>query len=227
MREPPHAGKKIPARSDRYTISLDLEETPEWPFLCNTAREVDARFGLGSKVVGKPHITLYGPFTLKAGVPLEQVRAVIAALAKDHKSLEFTLSGWTRLKSRGLSEVIAHKVIASPGFADFYCAIPRELQDLAISHKWQDQHPDPTYLHISVILGLYYHELVENIWQSLVDERGVAPLLLTANASRVTLKGTFRAWVFDLSRQNWLPRDALPGSRRKKRECGDGDNNEG
>jgi hypothetical protein len=85
--------KRITARSDRYTISLDLEETPEWSLLCNTAREVDLRFGLGSRVVRKPHITLYGPFTLKAGGTLEKVRAAIPALARDHTSLEFTLSG--------------------------------------------------------------------------------------------------------------------------------------
>jgi hypothetical protein len=221
MHEPFRASKKIPARSDRYTISLDLRETPEWSLLCTTARDIGIRFGLGSKVVGRPHITLYGPFTLKAGVTLEQVRAAITALARDHKSLEFTLSGWMRLKSRGLSEVIGHKVIASPEFADFYCAIPSRLQGLAVSHKWQDHHPDPSYLHISVILGLYYHEMVEDIWQSLVDEEAVAPLILTANASRVTLKGTFRTMVFDLSRQKWLPRDAYPGSR-KNQDCGDG-----
>jgi hypothetical protein len=203
MRKPIPARKGVPARSDRYTLSLDLEETPEWPLLCASAREVAARFGLGSKVVGKPHITLYGPFTLEAGVSLEQLRAAVATLAKTHKSLEFTLSGWTRLKSRGLSEVIAHNVIASPGFADFYCAISRVLQGMVVSHKWQDKHPDPSYLHISVILGLYYHEMVENIWESLVHEEAVAPLLLTVNASRVTLKGTFRNWIFDLSRQKW------------------------
>jgi len=217
------AGKMIPARNDRYTISLDLLETPEWPLLCNAAREVDRMFGLGSKVVGKPHITLYGPFTLNAGGTLEQVRAAIATLAKDHKSLEFALSGWMRLKSRGLSEVIGHKVIASPEFADFYCSIPPVLQALAVSHKWQDQHPDPSYLHISVILGLYYHEMVENIWRSLVDEEAVAPLLLTANASRVTLKGTFRTMVFDLSRQKWLSRDPLPGLQ-KIQDCTDRNN---
>ena len=225
MHDPSRASKKIPARSDRYTLSLDLKETPEWPLLCNVAREVGIRFGLGSKVVGKPHITLYGPFTLNAGVTLEQVRAVIAALARDHKSLEFSLSGWMRLKSRGLSEVIGHKVIASPEFADLYCAIPTRLQGLTVSHKWQDQHPDPSYLHISVILGLYYHEMVENIWRSLVDEEAVAPLSLTANASMMTLKGTFRALVFDLSRQKWLPRDAFPGSR-KNQDCRDRNKNE-
>jgi hypothetical protein len=217
--------KKITARSDRYTISLDLEETPEWSLLCDTARKVDLRFGLGSRVVKKPHITLYGPFTLKAGVTLEQVRAAIPALARDHTSLEFTLSGWMRLKSRGLSEVIGHRVVASPDFADFYCAIPKKLQGLTVSHKWQDQHPDPSYLHISVILGLYYHGMVENIWRSLVDEEAVAPLHLTANASRVTLKGTFRTMVFDLSRQKWLPRNSLPGSW-KNQDCRDRYKNE-
>jgi len=224
MRDPSHAGKKISAASDRYTISLDLLETPEWILLCNTAREVDRRFGLGSRVVGKPHITLFGPFTLNAGGTLEQVREAIATLAKDHKSLEFTLSGWMRLKSRGLSEVVGHKVIASPEFADFYCSIPPLLQGLAVSHKWQDQHPDPSYLHISVILGLYYHEMVENIWRTLVEEEAVAPLLLTANASRVTLKGTFRTMVFDLSIQKWLTRDPLPGSRMN-RDCRDRNKN--
>ena len=221
MRKPGHAGKRIPGWSDRYTISLDLEETPEWPLLRSTAREVGARFSLGSKVVVMPHITLYGPFTLKAGVSLQKVRGIIAALAEGHDSLGFTLSGWTRLKSRGLSEVIGHKVIPSPGFTDFYCAIPRELQGLTVSHKWQDNHPDPSYLHISVILGLYYHEMVENIWQSLVREDTVAPLVLSMKASRVTLKGTFRAWVFDMARQKWSSHGISPVSRQKDPEHGD------
>jgi hypothetical protein len=207
MRKPGPTGTTIPAGSDRYTLSLALEETTEWPRLRITAREVGARFSLGSKVVTKPHITLYGPFMLRAGVSLPQVRGVVAALAKGHDSLEFSLAGWTRLKSRGLSEVIGHNVIPSPGFADFYCAIPRELQGLTISHKWQDHHPDPSYLHISVILGLYYHDMVETLWQSLVREDAVPPLLLTMNASRVTLKGTFRAWLFDLALQKWRSRD--------------------
>jgi hypothetical protein len=223
MSRPVHQKRHPPG--DRYTLSLDLAETPEWPLLCNIAREVGIRFGLGSKVVGRPHITLYGPFTLNAGVPLEQVRAAIAALARDHKSLEFSLSGWMRLKSRGLSEVIGHKVIPSPEFADFYRSIPTRLQGLTVSHKWQDHHPDPSSLHISVILGLYYHEMVENIWRSLVDEEAVAPLALTMNASMMTLKGTFRTMVFDLSRQKWLTRETFPGSR-KNQDCRDRNKNE-
>ncbi|MBP1929275.1 hypothetical protein J2741_001822 [Methanolinea mesophila] len=224
MRNAGRAGRKTNPAGDRYTVSLDLRETPWWPQLCTTAREVGIRFGLGSKVVGTPHITLYGPFTLRAGVSPGRVRAGIAAAAKGHDSLEFAISGWKRLKSRGLSEVIAHDVIASPGFADFYCAIVRELSGLTVTHKWQDRHPDPGYLHISVILGLYYQARVEDIWQALIGDAGIAPLVLTANASNVSLKGTFRTWIFDLSRQRWLHRysgetlSVTPGKCEEK--CG-------
>jgi len=189
---------------ERFTISIVLDHGEAEGLVRETARKVVRKYLVENCAVEYPHITLFGLISLKKGCGTRDIASVIGDLGQKYDYIPYSLHGWKRLRSRGLGEVFAHKVVASPELSEFYYNLATKLSSIGNAVKWQDRHPDTRYLHVSVLLRLYYGRPSDALWESLIKDDEIAPLDLSLDALRITLRGNDHLQAFDLPRKIWL-----------------------
>jgi calcineurin-like phosphoesterase family protein len=94
------------------------------------------------------HITLYGPFFLKNEQNADTICSAIESACRGKPGFILRLSGWVLMRGRkGLA--IAHDVIPSPGFREFYDRLWHSLSPVTRSLSWIDQDPLQRRFHIT------------------------------------------------------------------------------
>ena len=96
-----------------------------------------------------PHVTLYGPFTLRTGVNPREILSLIGNIAKDHTPVAFTIDGWE--KREGMhGSVIAFTVYPSDDFRILTTDISRALHPVVESLNAWDGTPELKWFHSTI-----------------------------------------------------------------------------
>jgi calcineurin-like phosphoesterase family protein len=96
-----------------------------------------------------PHLTLFGPFTIKDEVSVQDLLRAVESAAKPFGAIPFLIDGYDT--NQGLNgAVIAYKVIPTPPLADLIEAVVISVGKLADSLNTWDQDPDQKWFHVTI-----------------------------------------------------------------------------
>jgi calcineurin-like phosphoesterase family protein len=130
-----------------FLIEIRLGRT-KWRIKQTTARIVK-NFRIEEFAEKHPHITLFGPFTVKEGVSVRDLLNAVESAAKDFGAIPFLIHGYDA--NQGLNgAVIAYKVIPTLLLADLTGTVARSVGDLADSLNRWDQDPGQKWFHVTI-----------------------------------------------------------------------------
>jgi len=176
-------------------IYLLMIQVLEWR-VKDTDSSLASRFGLRGDQRSRPHITLYGGFSLIQGIGPEQIRKIVAKSVNGDCTLQCSLDGWIKMKGRK-GRVIAHRVDLSPGFSAFYDALTKSLLPVTRSSLWIDREPGSRIFHIT--LGLNLQEgIAAEMWEQLCKEATAGGSSHEDRCDEVPLRTAQRAAFIDL-----------------------------
>jgi len=147
-----------------YLLMVEVRERQ----VCDADRDLANRFGIREDQRSRPHITLYGGFSLFRGTDPDTIREIVSKSIDSFCSLRCSLNGWIRMKGRK-GGVIAHQVDLSPGFSAFYDMLTTSLLPVTNSSLWIDREPGSRIFHITVGLNLKEQETTR-IWEDLCKD---------------------------------------------------------
>jgi len=105
--------------------------------------------GIQEFVEKHPHITLFGPFTIKNGIVIQDVKNAVEDAARPFGSIPFLIHGYDI--NQGLNgAVIAYRVIPSHQLADLTEAIAKSVGRLAETFNTWDADPDQKWFHVTI-----------------------------------------------------------------------------
>jgi calcineurin-like phosphoesterase family protein len=114
-----------------------------------TTAEIVRLFHIEEFAEPHPHVTLFGPFTLKDGIPVQLLLQAVEDAALPFCSIPFLIHGYEM--NQGLNgAVIAYRVIPSPLLADLTEAIGASVGSLADTFNTWDRFPDQKWFHVTV-----------------------------------------------------------------------------
>lgn len=207
-------------------------------------REVQHRFRLGSECHRVPHMTLFGPFSLKPGHGARDVLDAVEMSAGSIPELPFVIDGWDT-KTTPNGRVIGFRVLPSAELQTFRRDLSDELCPIAVtSNTWDCGHKDG-WFHITLAYHLRNERKYRSVW-NYVNGQGhaqdgsfssflsrllllflgrsrstggeVRPLYLPASALRISiLKGDRILREYDLVRKRWLDREESLSGREYSR----------
>ena len=131
-------------------------------------RDLAIRFGIREDQRSRPHITLYGGFSLVGSIDQVRIREIVAESIDSSCTLRCSLDGWVRMKGRK-GGVIAHQIDPSPGFSSFYDMLTKSLLPATRSSLRIDREPGSRIFHITVGLNLK-EEVATGIWEQLCKD---------------------------------------------------------
>ena len=106
-------------------------------------------FGIQEFVEKHPHITLFGPCTIKNGVSVQDLKKAIEDAARPFGSIPFLIHGYDM--NHGLNgSVIAYRVIPTHQLADLTGAIATSVGRLAETFNAWDADPDQKWFHVTI-----------------------------------------------------------------------------
>jgi calcineurin-like phosphoesterase family protein len=130
-----------------FLIEIRLGRT-KWRIKQTTAR-ITKTFRIEEFAEKHPHITLFGPFTVKEGVSVRDLLNAVESAAKDFGAIPFLIHGYDA--NQGLNgAVIAYKVIPTLLLADLTGTVARSVGDLADSLNRWDQDPGQKWFHVTI-----------------------------------------------------------------------------
>ena len=147
-----------------YLLMIQVHEKR----VCDADRGLANRFGIREDQRSRPHITLYGGFSLVRGTDPVRIREIVAETIDSNCTLRCSLDGWIRMKGRK-GGVIAHQVVLSRGFSAFYNALTKSLLTATRSSLWIDREPGSRIFHITVGLNLK-EAAAAGIWEQLCKD---------------------------------------------------------
>lgn len=178
----------------RITYLLMIE-VREWR-VCDADRDLANRFGIREDQRSRPHITLYGGFSLLRGTDPDTIREIVAESIDGNCSMRCSLNGWIQMKGRK-GGVIAHQVDLSPGFSAFYDMLTKSLLLVTKSSLRIDREPGSRIFHITVGLNLKEGETTR-IWEYLCKDVAERTTHLETGSREWSVHSAIRAAYIDL-----------------------------
>jgi len=130
-----------------YLVEIRLSRT-KWR-IRKIIREIADNYGIGDFIELHPHVTLYGPLTLKEGVSSRQVLDAIGNIATRSDPVPFLIDGWE--KRDGMhGSVIAFPVLPSEPLRQITRDIAQVLLPLTTSQNAYDGEPDQKWFHVTI-----------------------------------------------------------------------------
>ena len=130
-----------------YLVEIRLSRT-KWR-IRKIIREIADNYGIGDFIELHPHVTLFGPLTLKEGVSSRQVLDAIGNVATRSDPVPFLIDGWE--KRDGMhGSVIAFPVRPSEPLRQITRDIAQVLLPLTISQNAYDGEPDQKWFHVTI-----------------------------------------------------------------------------
>jgi calcineurin-like phosphoesterase family protein len=130
-----------------YLVEIRLSRT-KWR-IRKITNEIAHNFGIGDFLELHPHVTLFGPLTLKEGVSSRQMLDAIGDIAARYDPVPFLIDGWE--KRDGMhGSVIAFPVRASEPLRQITRDIAGVLAPLTTSQNAYDSEPDQKWFHITI-----------------------------------------------------------------------------
>jgi calcineurin-like phosphoesterase family protein len=132
---------------DIYLVEIRLGRT-KWR-IRNTVFTIARMFNIGNFVERNPHVTLFGPLTLKNGVTPVQLLDAIGQVAATCDPILFTIDGWERREGMSGS-VIAFRVRPSEELKNLTTAIADAVSPFVCSSNIWDTVPGGKWFHVTV-----------------------------------------------------------------------------
>jgi calcineurin-like phosphoesterase family protein/2'-5' RNA ligase len=130
-----------------FLVEIRLGRT-KWRIKQITAAIVSI-FRIQESVEKHPHITLFGPFSIKNGVSVQDLKKTVEGAARPFGSIPFLIHGYDT--NQGLNgAVIAYRVIPTHGLADLAEAVARSVGRLAETFNPWDMDPDQKWFHVTI-----------------------------------------------------------------------------
>jgi calcineurin-like phosphoesterase family protein len=147
LAEPTEMKSPVPAMDSTYLIEIRLSRT-KWR-IRKTMNDIAHTFGIGDFLELHPHVTLYGPLTLNAGVSSGQMLDAIGNIAARYEPVPFLLDGWE--KRDGMhGSVIAFPVRPSESLRLMTRDIAGVLSPITASQNAWDAEPDKKWFHVTI-----------------------------------------------------------------------------
>jgi calcineurin-like phosphoesterase family protein len=130
-----------------YLVEIRLSRT-KWR-IRKIMNDIAHTFGIRDFLELHPHVTLYGPLTLKEGVSSGQMLETIGNVAARYEPFPFLIDGWE--KRDGMhGSVIAFPVRPSEPLRQLTRDIAGALSPITISQNAYDAEPDKKWFHVTI-----------------------------------------------------------------------------
>jgi calcineurin-like phosphoesterase family protein len=130
-----------------YLVEIRLSRT-KWR-IKKITNEIAHNFGIGDFLELHPHVTLFGPLTIRERVSSRQMLEAIGNVAARYDPLPFLIDGWE--KRDGMhGSVIAFPVRASEHLRQITREIAQVLTPLTTSQNVWDGEPDQKWFHVTI-----------------------------------------------------------------------------
>jgi len=175
---------------DIYLVEIRLART-HWK-IKETIASLAGYFGVRDSMEQRPHVTLFGPFTLHEGIPAEEILDLVGRCAAPYDTLPFTIGGWE--KREGLhGGVIAFSVSPSDALRELTRGIADALLPGTVSYNHWDSQPEKKWFHVTVANWLepkkamaIYAALIANATENITGnpaDPGTSPCILSRLAA--------------------------------------------
>jgi calcineurin-like phosphoesterase family protein len=132
---------------DTFLIEIRLGRT-KWR-IKRITEEIARIFSLADFSEKHPHVTLFGPFSLKTGITVPQLLNTVEEAARPFSPAPFLIDGYDM--NQGLNgAVIAFKVIPTDALADLNDAVASSVCTLAQTFKIWDTNPEQKWFHVTI-----------------------------------------------------------------------------
>jgi len=143
---------------DIYLVEIRLART-HWK-IRETIVSLADFFGVTALMEQHPHVTLFGPFSLRHDTPAEEILDRIARCAAPYDTLPFTIGNWERREGlRG--GVVAFSVTPSDALRHVTRAIADALAPISVSYNHWDSQPDKKWFHVTLANWLEPKKAIE------------------------------------------------------------------
>jgi calcineurin-like phosphoesterase family protein len=130
-----------------FLVEIRLGRT-KWRIKKTTATIV-RMFSIEEFAEKHPHITLFGPFTVKNGVSTRQILKAIEVAAQPFGAIPFLIHGYDT--NQGLNgAVIAYRVVPSHQLVDLTESVAASVRGLAGTSNTWDSDPDQKWFHVTI-----------------------------------------------------------------------------
>ncbi len=96
-----------------------------------------------------PHITLFGPLSLKEGYGPRTLLAAVERVARQFPPVPYLIDGFEQREGMHGS-VIAFPVLPSDSLRDLTSRIAEELSGISVSQNAWDEHPEEKWFHVTI-----------------------------------------------------------------------------
>ncbi|OPY36696.1 MAG: hypothetical protein A4E35_01803 [Methanoregula sp. PtaU1.Bin051] len=137
---------EIPSENS-YLIEIRLTRT-KWR-IKRTTETIVRLFSIENYAEKHPHVTLFGPFSLKDDVPVEKLLNAIEIAAAPFSSVPFLIDGYDM--NQGLNgAVIAYRIVPDDSLISLSGAISSSVRPLAQAVNVWDMDPDRKWYHVTI-----------------------------------------------------------------------------
>jgi len=132
---------------DIYLIEIRLART-KWR-IRETISYIGRLFSLDGYLERHPHVTLFGPLTLKEGISSRQLIDAVGVVAARYDPVPFMIGGW-ELRQGSHGSVIAFSVSPSDALKSLTTLLADTLSPLVNSDNIWDANPESKWYHVTV-----------------------------------------------------------------------------
>ncbi len=218
-----------------FLIEIRLFRT-KWR-IKRTTEQVARLFSITDCMEKHPHVTLFGPFSLRGGIPVSRLLKAVEAAAESFSAVPFLIDGYDM--NQGLNgAVIAYRVVPDGSLTDLNEAVSSTVSQLAETVNIWDTDPDRKWYHVTIANrldrtrgSLIFRQLTgqepvpiknEGIASRFIDairtkignsagqegKKPPPPPLLDEDGIRISvINGDRILSEYDLVRHQWLPPD--------------------
>ncbi|MEN6611495.1 MAG: 2'-5' RNA ligase family protein [Methanoregulaceae archaeon] len=140
--------------------------TSRWK-LRHLIHQIACRYHIHGNIEQNPHVTLFGPFTVREGISVPGIQACIESAASGFSPIPFLINGWETKKGIN-GGVLAFRLIPSEDLIRLNRAIAEHLSPVSNGCNTWDQDPDQKWFHVTVANRLSV-SLADTILTELVD----------------------------------------------------------
>jgi len=184
---------------NRYMVMIMLEDEAGFPAGNIPPALLPDRYEQRS-----PHVTLYGPITLRQGCSPDDIVDCIGMHAKDRSSLCFEVRGLIVLRGRK-GDALALEIRPDHNMKEFYALLSSRLKAIAQRSTRIDRHPELRRLHITLAFNMRAGE-AERLCEEITIPSSGREMYA---APGITLIRNGALWCeYNLARHRWLDRVA-------------------
>ncbi len=151
---------------DIYLVEIRLAMT-KWR-IGEIVSSLGRIFSIDNYLEPHPHLTLFGPLSLKADISSGDLIEAVGRVATQFDPVSFIIGGW-ELRKGSHGSVIAFSVQPSDQLRALTTSLAELLSNIALSHNLWDANPDSKWFHVT-IANRMDDDQASKIYASLTDQ---------------------------------------------------------